>query len=496
MKYRHNLSHYKLGTGNQGYLIPVGCYEALPGDLIRDHSTVFMRTSPLLAPVMHPVHVTIHKWFVPTRILWEDFENFITGGEDGENASVHPYITTPAVTGFAEGSLADYLGVTPDVPNLQVSALPFRAYNTIFNEWYRDTQLQPLKVAVSKASGSDTVTSTGILQRAWEKDRFTSARPDPQLGPEVTVPLGDTAPLERIPNAPVSHVYQAGNNTLVGVDVLETNTGGVTWLPPATNVSIDNHDAMRVDLSDATAATINELREAFAIQRFQENRSRYGGRYPEYLRMMGVNPRDSRLQRPEYLGGGKQTLQFSEVLQTAPAEIDSETTPVGNMAGHGINATSSRPVRYYAEEHGFVITLLSVKPVTMYAQGISKMWSRQTKFDYFQPELQHIGQEAVKVKEVYAAAADPNLEFGWNDRYDDYRRIESSISGEMRTTQQQWHMARIFSSEPALNADFIRANPTDRIYAAGSTQDQLLFMVNHKIHAKRLVAPTGNSFIR
>lgn len=499
MKHRHNLSHYKLATGNQGYLIPVGCYEALPGDLLRDHTTVFMRTSPLLAPVMHPVHVTIHKWFVPLRILWDDFENFITGGEDGEDASVHPYITSPVDTGFGISSLADYLGVAPTAPSLQVSALPFRAYNTIFNEWYRDTQLQPLKVAVVKTSGSDTITSTGLLQRAWEKDRFTSARPEPQLGPEVTVPLGSSAPVisdESIPTFIRSD--ETGSDLQLSGNV--AGNGGTLFgpggFPTQGTLMFGDNTGLETDLSDATAATINELREAFAIQRFQENRSRYGGRYPEYLRMMGVNPRDSRLQRPEYLGGGKQTLQFSEVLQTTPAEIDEEATPVGNMAGHGINATSSRPVRYYVEEHGLVMTLLSVKPVTMYSQGVSPMWNRKTKFDYFQQELQHIGQEEIPIKEVYAGSLTPDAKFGFNDRYDSYRRIESKIAGEMHNTQDHWHMARIFGTEPALNADFIRANPTDRVYAAGSTQHQLLFMVNHNIKAKRLVARTGNSFIR
>lgn len=490
-----NLSHYKNATFNQGYLIPMGLMEVLPGDIFRHKTSMLLRTTPLLAPVMHPVHASIHHWFVPTRLIWEDFEKFITGGEDGDDASVAPTVTVNTGTGWAVGSLADYFGLPTGVDDLTVSALPFRAYNLIFNEWYRDTQLQS-KVAISKASGADATTATALIRRNWEKDRFTSARPDPQLGAAVTMPLGTEAPVRGLGMAPgASYASTPAVRETGGVSV--TYSGGASPIDTGTNrLYVEEDDAnsgypkIFADLSEATAATINQLREAWAIQKFMENRNRAGGRYPEYLRLLGVNYSDSRLQRPEYLGGGRQTVQFSEVLQTAPAEIDTEETPVGNMAGHGIGALGSNRYQRYFEEHGYVITLVSVKPITGYFQGIPKLWSRSTKYDYWQKELQHIGMQEVYKKEIWAAAS-PTAVLGYQDAYDDYRRIENSVAGEFRTTLNFWHMMREFSGEPSLNSAFIQADPTDRVYATGSSSHQILAMANHSVKAKRLIAASG-----
>ncbi|MEM2002471.1 MAG: major capsid protein, partial [Candidatus Methanomethylicaceae archaeon] len=245
------------------------------------------------------------------------------------------------------------------------------------------------------------------------------------------------------------------------------------------------------DLSSATPISINELREAFALQRYQEARARYGSRYVEYLRYLGVRGSDARLQRPEYLGGGRQTIQFSEVLQTA----EGTSTPVGEMRGHGITAVRSNRYRRYFEEHGFVFTMISVLPKTIYAQGLQRHWSRWTKEDYWQKELQHIGQQQVLNKEVYAASANPDGGFGYQDRYDEYRRSESTIAGEFRTSAlYDWHFARIFGAEPELDDEFVTANPTKRVFASQNT-DVLYLMVNHSIQARRMVARKGNSFI-
>lgn len=489
-----DLSHYKLFTCDQGYLIPAGIQEVLPGDTFQHHTSLLIRTQPLLRPVMHPVHASVHHWFVPFRLIWEDWENFITGGEDGEDASVYPTITINSGSGFSIGSLGDYFGLPTGVDDITFSALPFRAYNLIFNEFYRDQQLQT-KIAFSKSSGVDTTTSQALLRRCWEKDRFTSSRPDAQLGPEVTLPLGTTAPV--IPNQAdlnPTFVAQGGATprNINGVSGATTVQGSGNW-DASGPLRFDN-TGLVVDLEDATSASINQLREAFAIQRFQENRNRYGGRYPEYLMQLGIVPSDARLQRPEYLGGGKQTIQFSEVLQTAPAEIDTNETPVGDLAGHGIGSLRSRKYRRFFEEHGFVITLVSVKPVTMYTQGLQRLWNRRTKYDFWQKELQHIGSDEVLLKEIYAQGTSSDEEvFGFQDRNDDYRHAVSTIAGEFRTTENMWHMGRIFGSAPALNASFVQADPTDRIYATGSTAHQLQIMANHTLKAKRLMAQNGTA---
>lgn len=500
---KHSLSHYKLLSCDMGELVPVGLVEVLPGDTFQQATSLLLRVSPLLAPVMHPVHVRIHHWFVPHRLVWDDFEPFITGGPDGFDESVFPTITldwtagSPPTGSGIVGGLADYLGCPPENDGLEVSALPFRAYNLIFNEWYRDQDLVTA-LDISTDSGADATTSTDLQNVAWEKDYFTSSRPWTQKGPEVTLPLGGTAPVTGLGKVTTTFPQGPGN-------VRETDgTGTVSYTSAA---SIDNSAAnnqvwieedpnntgfpnVRVDLANATAASINDLRLAFALQRYEEARARYGSRYTEYLRYLGVRSSDARLQRPEYLGGGKQTIQFSEVLQTAEG-----SDPVGEMRGHGISAVRSRRYRRFFEEHGYVISLLSVRPRTMYVQGLHRTWNRRTKEDFWQRELQHIGQQAILNKELYVPHASPEDTFGYQDRYDEYRRMESGVSGEFRTsTLDYWHMARIFASDPALNSSFVSSVPTKRINAV-ETNDVLWIMANHSIQARRMVSQKGNSFI-
>jgi len=489
---KHSLSNYKLLTMNMGDLVPVGLQEVLPGDTIQQATSALIRVSPLLAPVMHPVHVRIHHWYVPHRLVWEDFEKFITGGPDGNDASVLPLTTVnPSV-----GSLADYLGI-PTGTSQAVSALPFRGYAKIWNEWYRDQDLQTA-LTVDEGSGPDSTTNTSLQAICWEKDYFTSARPWEQKGTQITIPLGTSAPVKGFGKSnlniqdPNAAVYETdGTNPTYANASMVDNAANRIWYAKQTGAGYPDVTA---DLSSATAASIIELREALALQRYQEARARYGSRYTEYLRYLGVKSSDSRLQRPEYLGGGKQTIQFSEVLQTGVTTDGDDTEGVGNLKGHGIGALRSNRYRRFFEEHGYVFTFMSVKPKTIYSQGLPRHWSRATKEDFWQRELQHIGQQAIKNKEIYAAHATPTGDFGYQDRYDEYRRTESTIAGEFRSTLDFWHMARIFSSDPALNASFVAANPTPRIYASTST-DQLYVMANHSIQARRLVAHTGGSFI-
>jgi len=485
---KHSLSHYKLLSCNQGELVPIGLMEVLPGDSIQHATSLLTRVAPLVRPFMHPVHIRVHHWFVPHRIVWDDWEDFITGGPDGDDESELPTIDMGG-SGAAVGSLADYLGVPTGVPNLDVSALPFRGYALIWNEWYRDQDLQS-ELVIDTGSGPDTTTNTVLQNVAWEKDYFTSCRPWAQKGPEITIPLGTSAPVLGEAGAPtVKGTSPTTDRQLtLGTDGNVKYQGGAVGVAQGLFWGTDPN--LYADLSNATAASINLLREAFALQRYEEARARYGSRYTEYLLYLGVRSSDARLQRPEYLGGGKQTLQVSEVLQTAPEEGDG----VGNLAGHGISALRSNRYRRFFEEHGYVFSFVSVKPRTVYMQGLPRTWNRRTKEDFWQRELQHIGQQEVQYKEVYAAHSTPDATFGFQDRYDEYRRIESSVAGEFRSTLKDWHMARDFSSDPALNADFIKSNPTTRVYQSTAT-DQLYIMAAHSIQARRLVAGAGTSYI-
>lgn len=506
--YNHNLSAPKMFTCNMGPLYPIGCQEVLPGDVFRHSTKLLIRTAPLLAPVMHPVHATVHHWFVPTRLLWNSWEPFITGGTTGltgDDPAVFPTMTSPAVTGYAEGSLQDYFGIPTGVPNLEHSALQIRAYDIIFNEWYRDEQLQT-QLAVLKTDGNDATTPRALLTRAWNRDRFTAARPEPLLGDDVTIPLSGNVPVKGIGKATQTFGTVGPGAIFETGESASTAFGNSAEVDPSANderffIEEDPNNAgfpgIFGDLAETQdPASLLALREAFAILRFKENRNRMGGRYVEYLRALGVNPSDARLQRPEYLGGGRQTLQFSEVLSTAETDVDSDYTPVGALKGHGIASLRSNRYQRYFEEHGFVITLFNVQPITAYSQGLHRQWNRRTKFDFWQPELENIGEEQIPVKEVYAAAADPELGFGWVPRYDDYRYPLATIAGEFRSSLNFWTMFRDFSSEPSLNATFIQANPTDRIYATGSASHQLQVMAYHDLRAKRFVKPRAKNFVR
>lgn len=486
---KFSLSHTKLLSGDMGELLPCGMVEVLPGDTVQQATSILLRAAPLLSPVFHNVDVRVHHWFVPFRLIWNDWENFITGGPDGNNASVFPTITIGGGSGAAIGSLADYLGVPTGIDNLEVSALPFRAYAFIFNEFYRDQDLQtPLTIDLT--DGADITTSTALQNVGWEKDYFTSARPWEQKGPSITIPLGDAAP---VVSTGVGVDFQALSGGNIGALTYSTTTTPRLLTNPnltaGESVKFGPNTGLEADLTGASAVTVNLLREAFALQRFEEARARYGSRYTEYLRYLGVRSGDARLQRPEYLGGGRQNIQFSEVLQTAEG-----TDPVGTLRGHGIAGLRSNRYRRFFEEHGLVLSLMSVRPKTIYMQGLFRTWNRRTKEDFWQKELQHIGQQQVLNKEIDASHAAPNGTFGYQDRYDEYRRMESSVAGEFRTVLDFWHMARDFTTDPALNADFVECVPTDRNFAVPS-QDVLYIYARHSIQARRLVAGTGSSFI-
>lgn len=490
-RYKHNLSNYKLTTFDMGRLIPVQVQEILPGDSMRASTRMLIRCSPMLAPVMHPVVARIHHWFIPHRLTWpmlgpgNGWEDFITGGKDGLDDQTVPQQSN--VVGA--GSLGDYFGlpVSPSGPST-INSLPTRAYNLIWNHFYRDQDLQ----------AELNLANINLQSICWEKDYFTSSRPTPQKGPDVTVPLGTIAPVKGI--APVSTAAYNQANTQVNESdgtqrtyassIITSNTGGnATHIEE--NPDLPGYPAIYADLSMATAANVNEWRRAFAMQRYQEARSRYGSRYNEFLRYQGVTPADSRLNRPEYLGGGRAVINFSEVLQTSKSEADN---PLGKLGGHGISAVRSRPFVRHFNEHGYMMTLVSVRPKTIYQDGIERTWLRKDKEDFFHKELQQIGQQPITVNEIYANDTNGEDTFGYQDRYSEYKRTPSKVCGDFRSTLDFWHLARKFSQAPALNSSFVQCSPSKRIFAE-QTRHSLWCMVDNRVVARRMVRKSGNSRI-
>ncbi len=480
-RHKHSLSNYRIFSCDMGELVPIGITEVLPGDTFQHRTSALIRLVPLNSPVMHPVKVRIHSWFVPNRIIWDGWEDFITG--DNLIDAV-PQLTVDA----SDNRLTDFMGIPP-ITGVAYNSLAVRAYNKIYNEFYRDQDL------VTVVDEDDVL----VKQIAWEKDYFSAARPWTQKGPAVTLPLGNRAPIIGLgagtgESYPLSSqdVHESGGVDETYPDAAST-TGGNTGLFFREDAANPGYPDMYADLSAAEAINVNDLREAFALQRYQEARARYGSRYTEYLRYLGVRSSDARLQRPEYLGGGKQTISFSEVLQTAPD--DTTSTSVGELLGHGIGALRTKKYRRFFEEHGHVVTLLSVRPKVVYTNALDKKWTRQTKEDYYQKELEAVGQQAVPSQEIFAESPANETIFGYVDRYREYREERSQVATEMRELTNYWHMARDFASAPTLNQSFVDCVPTKRIHAV-ETNDVLQIMINHSIQARRMVNRHAQSEIR
>lgn len=464
---KHNLSHYHLFSCDMGQLIPVSCVEALPGDTFQGHHTALIRTQPLIAPVMHNVEIHFGSFFAPYRTLWSGWEDFITGESEG----LFPTMSSTATA----GDVMDHLGV-PRRSGIQVSQLPVRAYNAIVNEYFRDQDLVPERSDIA----------TNLANVAWNKDYFTTARPWTQKGGDVTIPLGDQAVVRGLG----SNVGAYG----IGATVTESDGTSVTYTNAndGSNILFEkNPDGVYpnvyADLSSATAVDVLDLRRAFALQRYREARAQYGSRYTEYLRYLGVTPSDARLQRPELLSHSKARLNFSEVLQTTPAEAPGEYG-VGDLYGHGISGVKTNRYRKFFEEHGVVMTVMWVRPSNVYQEGLHRSWLKRTKEDYWQMELEDIGQQPIYKNEVYLTtdAAGGYDTFGFSDRYAEYRSQPSLVSGDYRTTLQYWHLARQFSAATALNEDFVKCVPDKRIFQVPS-EDGLWCMVNNHVVARRLI---------
>lgn len=474
-RYKHILSHYNIATCDMGEMPVVGCTEVLPGDTIQGHSSVFIRLQPQLAPIMHPVRAEVFHFFCPNRILDPNWEDFITGGPDGMNNYALPTITTTP----AEGDPLDYMGVPPGVQN-EVLAYPIRAMNKIYNEWFRDQDLQTERT-------EDDLT---MPRAGWRDDYFVHSRPWVQKGPQVTIPLGGDAPVKSDGTATRMHDANEdgtlaslnGGNTIGRLEGnWATGGSGINWGTTAD----PSQTGLIADLSQATGIDPVQLRTALSIQRYQENRARYGSRFTEYLRFLGITASDQRLQRPELLGGGRAMVMFSEVLQSFDGTGQtSDAGPLGRMGGHGVSALRNRPWRRFFEEHGWLLTFLVVRPLGVYEQGMPKHFLRKVKEDYWQKELELIGQESIDGREIYSPST--QSEWGFVDRYESYRRAFNRVSGNFRTTLNFHHLARQFTAEPVLNSDFVTCNPTKRIFAE-QTEDSMWALVRNGLVARRLV---------
>lgn len=474
---RFDLSHDVKMSFNMGELVPTCVMECLPGDKFNINVENMLRFAPLISPVMHKVRVTTHYFFVPNRILWPEWEKWITGESDVEA----PYIRIQQGGDLEEaeiGSVADYIGI-PTGPvgasteYLDVSALPFAAYLKIYDEYYRDQNLiaeafEPLVPGNNTLVGAMLDLFGGTpYRRAWQHDYFTAALPFAQKGDAVQVPLTgqDNIPVELQPNTGVARWVSADDGTPAVAGNPTLATGGYLRGGNADEINYDPSNTLTVDVQ-AGATDINTLRRAFRLQEWLERNARGGTRYIEnILAHFGVRSSDSRLQRPEYIGGSKQNMVISEVLATA--ETTAAGVSVGTMAGHGISVGGGNNFNFRAEEHGFIIGIINVQPDTAYQQGLHRSFSRFDKLDYAWPTFANLGEQEILNKELYVNTTNAVKAgtFGYIPRYSEYKYMNSRVAGEMRDSLDFWHLGRIFTDQPALNDNFISAAPSHRIFA-------------------------------
>lgn len=501
---------------NVGDIVPFYVDEVLPGDTFDVKTSKVVRMQTLITPIMDNIYLDTYYFFVPNRLVWEHWKQF--NGENTESAWLPsteysiPQLTAPS-GGWSVGTIADYMGIPTGVANLSVSALPFRAYALICNEWFRDENLcDPLVVPTGDATvaGSNTVASVEDYAKgatpykaAKYHDYFTSCLPAPQKGPDVMIGLSGEANVFGNgytlgwTNGTLTGGSRSGSalgdqNTKVGTLLSGSTTAGSTNEMPGgdgklwgivqkSQVENPAYSGLIADLSTATSATINQLRLAFQIQKLYEKDARGGTRYTEILKThFGVTSPDSRLQRPEYLGGNRVPININQVVQNS-ATVEGET-PLGNVAGYSVTSDTHSDFRQSFTEHGFVIGVMVARYDHTYQQGIERFWSRKTRFDYYWPVLANIGEQAVLNKEIYAQGTVEDDEvFGYQEAWGDYRYKPNHVTGEMRSQYAQsldvWHLGDDYSKLPSLSAEWIVEDKTnvDRVLAVTSTNANQLF---------------------
>jgi hypothetical protein len=463
-----NRSHGLKTTFDAGYLVPIFVDEVVPGDSFNLKAHGFGRLATPIYPVMDNLYVETFFFFVPNRLIWDNWEKF-NGAQDNPGDSTSylvPQLTLGSGVSIAGDSLYDYMGLPTGVNGIAFNNLHGRAYNLCYNEWFRDENLQD-SVTVDKGDGPDNISDYTLLKRGKRHDYFTSCLPWPQKGDAVDLPLGGTAPVMW--------------DTSLGLSGASAGTsqgpGGTTAVRNDGPYNIVATDPLVADLATATAATINQLREAFQIQRLYERDARGGTRYTEILQShFGVTSPDARLQRPEYLGGGKTPVSMQPIPQTSSTDA---TSPQGNLSAMGTVGVQGHGFSKAFVEHGVIIGMACVFADLTYQQGMNRMWSRRDRWDFYWPALAHLGEQAVLNEEIYTqgTSADQDV-FGYQERYAEYRYKPSQITGKMRSNASGsldvWHLSQDFGSVPVLNASFIEENPPiDRVVALPSEPDLL-----------------------
>jgi len=480
-------------TFDAGYLVPVYVDEVLPGDTFNLKMTAFARLSTPLFPVMDNLHLDSFFFFVPNRLIWENWQKFM-GEQNNPGDSIDYLIpqTTSPTGGYLTNTLQDYMGL-PTVNQIGAaatishSALHLRAYNLIWNQWFRDQNLQD-SVPVPTDDGPDTYSDFTLLRRGKRHDYFTSALPWPQKGDAVSLPLGTTAPIISNGDSPYFHgtggsTQLRGHNGSWGNSVYQdTPLTANAYLRFGSSVGASD-TGLLADLSDATASTINALRESFQVQRLLERDARGGTRYTEIIRShFGVISPDARLQRPEYLGGGSTPIIINPVAQTSGTGLTGGTSPLGNLAGVGTALASNHGFTQSFTEHGVIIGMVSIRADLNYQQGLRRMWNRKTRYDFYFPVFAHLGEQEVLNKEIYATGTSTDDQvFGYQERWAEYRYHPSQITGYFRstapTTLDAWHLAQKFTALPTLSDTFIEDRPpVDRVVAIGASANGKQFI--------------------